>query len=91
MKLLWLSALMAVSASPASTRVDANRILSAIQQPGCKLVAEGDVIGGDWAVLRCTAWAHPAVKVSGFSACKLGFGTKPIVVVSQAEVSVMAD
>lgn len=82
MKLLWLSALLAVAALPASTRVDAkpSPVSQYTKLTGCNEVAVGDVERGeDWGFIRCKGLGSvPAWYLCQDSAhCKLGFGTKP--------------
>ena len=82
MRLLWLSAILAIAASPASTRVDAkpNPVSQYSRLTDCKIVAQGDVNRGeDWGFIRCDGLGRiPAWYICQDSArCKLGFGTKP--------------
>jgi len=82
MKLLWLSALLAVAALPASTRVEAkpNFISQYTRLTGCNEVAHGDLEQGeDWVYFRCKGFDSIPVwyECQDSARCKLGFGTKP--------------
>ena len=82
MKLLWLSALLAIADSPAPTPVDATPSLVSQYNrlTGCKILAQGDVNRGeDWGFLRCNGLGRIPVwyKCQDSARCKLGFGAKP--------------
>ena len=82
MKLVWLSVLVALSASPASARVDAKpgHVSQYAKLTRCRVVAQGEVgRGEDWGLLRCAGLGGiPAWYLCQDSArCKLGFGARP--------------
>ena len=82
MKLLWLSALLAVAALPASTRADAKPSPDSkyTKLNRCKIVAQGNVDRGeDWGFVRCNGLDSIPVwyRCQDSARCKLGFGNKP--------------
>lgn len=82
MKLLWLSGLLAVTALPASMRVEAkpNFVSQYTKPSGCNELAHGDLRRGrDWVYFRCKGLGGiPLWYICQDSArCSYGFGVKP--------------
>jgi len=82
MKLLWLSAFLAVAVLSASARVDAKPsfVSQYTNLTSCKEVASGDLDKGqDWVYVRCKGLGNIPVwyTCQDSARCKYGFGSKP--------------